>query len=400
MLPTLAQSFYITVVDLAPLQLELEADERIRYVHGDLHNSETLTPFLSSDVVGIVHLGTSSHTDCEDDACWEVKSGATRSILEAMRTTNSGAWLLHASSQSMDMSSGDETGEGHGVSRTSEEEIMEASRESSLRAIVLRLSNIYGGDITEPDLVANLVRSALSDQSLQITNGHGERIMDLLHIDDCVEGIWSAIAKLESMRKQTFSFWRSESYFEHFDIMSGEITTESDLVDKVIQYSSSSSPVQRVAIDASSPHVVGSIGKASNILGFRAQVSLDDGLQRTIGQYRKAFLEYADEFVSTHCQAPSVEDRINEQLELLDQCDVHLAVDIGGTLYQMQRKGAEISADGQLGQWAWDATNIRFEYRGDHVTFSPGGGLYVNETELWIRQSGGNEFRMEVRCRP
>ncbi len=416
MLPRLTEAYDVTVLDLAPIPVDFHLDERAAYVNGDIRDSDLVASLLTPDVVGVINLAAVSRVlPCLQDVtgCWDVNVNGTRSILEAMRISGSPAWMIHTSSREVYGSVGNDPVieaspknpvNEYGKSKlASEWEVHAALKLAPLRAIVVRLSSVYGGPRDIPDrLVPNFVRAALADQPLQIVGGNQD--LDLLYVEDCVDGFMGALKKLEALRLQPFASWRSRTYFDDFNLMSGENTLASTLIEKVIQYADSSSPVQKIASDDRFPaRFAGVPDKAADGLGYRAKVSIDQGIQRMVEYHRSNFIKYAEIYLEQHCHAPAVEDRLNSKLELLDDCQVNLGVNVNGLLYQIKRRGDELIADGQLGHyehrdWAWDATQLHVRYHGDHMIFEDSGWpVFINGTELWVgEEPSGTRFQMQV----
>lgn len=386
-------------------------------VNGDIRDAELVASLLKPDVVGVVHLAAVSRVlPCLDDVdrCWDVNVRGTKAVLDGIRRADSAAWMVHTSSREVYGSVGAEPVREespkvpvneYGKSKlASEVEVQNAiARRGPLRAIILRLSSVYGGIHDIPDrLVPAFVRAALGDQPLQIVGGHQD--LDLLYIDDCVDGFIAAVSRLEKMRTQTCDRWRSMNYLDDFNLVSGENTLASDLIDKVMRYTASASPVQQIGSDDRFPsRFAGVPDKSATELGFKAKVGIDQGLQKYIGQYRRRFLKWAQAFVDERCSGAREPDRLNSEIDLLDGCSVNLAFRAGQTLFQVERRGDELFADGRTadsGQNALsrDAVELKTSIRNNHLKFSDqdGRSLHLHGSKLWLSDHAESWFRVEV----
>jgi dTDP-glucose 4,6-dehydratase len=148
-------------------------------------------------------------------------------------------------------------------------------KEFALPAVTVRPFNIYGPGQVGEGAIHVFVNRALEDLEIQI-HGEGDQIRSWCYIDDILQGI-------------LFCLEKDEAIGEVFNIGNprGTLTILS-LAEKVVQLCESKSkivfvPKHYIDVDLRIP----SIEKAMNILGFKPEVDLDDGLKRTIEWYRK-----------------------------------------------------------------------------------------------------------------
>jgi dTDP-glucose 4,6-dehydratase len=148
-------------------------------------------------------------------------------------------------------------------------------KEFALPAVTVRPFNIYGPGQVGEGAIHVFVTRALEELEIQI-HGEGDQIRSWCYIDDIVQGIMFCLEK-------------DEAIGEVFNIGNprGTLTIFS-LAEKIVQLCKSNSkiifvPKHYIDVDLRIP----SIEKAMNILGFKPEVDLDEGLRRTIEWYRK-----------------------------------------------------------------------------------------------------------------
>lgn len=141
--------------------------------------------------------------------------------------------------------------------------------------IALRYFNVYGpGQSAQyAGVITSFILKALKNEDLLIY-GDGNQVRDFVFVDDVVR------ANLAAMAYDTSSF-------QIFNIGTGVETTINTLANKIIELAKSSSKIKYM------PSRVGDIvysqadvSKAKNLLGWEAQVSLDEGLLETIEYYK------------------------------------------------------------------------------------------------------------------
>ena len=155
------------------------------------------------------------------------------------------------------------------------------SRIGSTKYTVLRHSNIYGPH-DKYDLERSHVFGATVTKVLTATDekivvwGTGEEERDLLYVSDLVHFVELAIT-------------RQETPYELYNVGYGSSISVSDLVEKIIENSD-----KEIAIlyDSSKPSIRTKLclntSRAGAHLGWYPQVSLDEGIRKTIEWYRSA----------------------------------------------------------------------------------------------------------------
>jgi UDP-glucose 4-epimerase len=139
----------------------------------------------------------------------------------------------------------------------------------------IRPFNIYGpGQVGEGAVHAFVVR-ALQSEKILIHN-EGDQIRSWCYIDDIVDAIQLAMV-------------REEAIGESFNIGNSRSTvTIYQLAQLVVRLTESKSPIEFVEWDFTDVELrIPDVKKAEALLGFRAEVELEEGLLRTIEWYRR-----------------------------------------------------------------------------------------------------------------
>jgi nucleoside-diphosphate-sugar epimerase len=148
--------------------------------------------------------------------------------------------------------------------------------EFGIPTVCMRPFNVYGPYQYGEGAVRNFIVAALAGRPL-VVHGEGEQIRSWCYVSDMVAAILSAMA-----------FPRAVGH--HFNIGNpGATTSTLELARMVLRLSESRSPIRPRRIAYPDVEVrVPSIVEAEHRLRFRPQVSLEDGLQRTLAWFRTA----------------------------------------------------------------------------------------------------------------
>lgn len=343
------------MLDLIFHQDELDAIHRdipdsqsfLRVIRGDIRDEEALNSALTSDVVGIIHLAAVSRVgwclENEPD-CDDVNVRGTELVIEAVEKRGMDAWLVQASSREVygnaesfpvPEDAPNTPANAYGRTKSDAEAVI---RRHGLPAILLRLSNVYGGLADHRErLIPAIVSNALSHRIIQMVGGNQD--LDMVHIDDVVHAFTLAVGKLE--RDEVRSL-------EAYNIGTGRSASAMDIIQKVLALTNSSSPLQIIPGDNRFPdHYIGTTVKAADMLGFRARVGVDEGLIRLIAAFYQDTVTFIDRKIESTCSArPSY--GVND-LKELDGCSGSIGVDgPGGMEYLTANKPA-----GDLTTWEW-----------------------------------------------
>jgi CDP-glucose 4,6-dehydratase len=144
---------------------------------------------------------------------------------------------------------------------------------------VSRFANIYGpGDVNLSRIIPGTIVSALRDEA-PIIRSDGTPIREFVYVDDVARGYLLLAEKIDEAAGEAFNFG------------AGEPVQMLDLVKRIIKLAGKEGQVEpRVMLERKIEREIDaqylSADKAEARLGWRAEVSLDEGLKRTIDWYR------------------------------------------------------------------------------------------------------------------
>ncbi len=150
-------------------------------------------------------------------------------------------------------------------------------RYHKMDARIARIFNTYGPRMRPNDgrVVSNFIVQALGGSPLTIY-GNGSQTRSFCYVSDLIGGILSLLAAPPS-----------NEMGQPFNIGNPEERTIRDLATKILALAGSSSPVVYQELPVDDPHVrCPDIRRAKSILGWRPEVSIDEGLQLTIDYFR------------------------------------------------------------------------------------------------------------------
>jgi nucleoside-diphosphate-sugar epimerase len=147
-------------------------------------------------------------------------------------------------------------------------------KEHQLPTCSIRPFNIFGpGQVGEGAIHAFVVR-ALRGDALTVHN-QGDQIRSWCYIDDIVDGIVLAMARVEAIG-QSFNIGNPRSTITIYQ-----------LAHLIVRLAQSKSEVVSVPWDAADVELrVPDVHKAEKLLGYRPKVELEEGIARTIEWYR------------------------------------------------------------------------------------------------------------------
>ena len=153
------------------------------------------------------------------------------------------------------------------------------ARRTNLEVVSLRPFTMYGPMEPAGRLIPSVVRHALAGRPIDLTPGDQAR--DFVYVEDVADAFVAA-ATTDAALGGTFN------------ICTGTAFTVRDVVNRVLQCTGSSSEARFGALAYRStelPVLSGDPGRAEQVLDWRARVSLDDGLARTIAWFRSVGAE-------------------------------------------------------------------------------------------------------------
>ena len=164
---------------------------------------------------------------------------------------------------------------GYGWMRRYLEKMAEfAASRSQLKIAIVRPTAVYGERDDSGHVIPSLIRRALKHEDPFVLWGDGSEIRDFLHVADLSRG---ALLLLER-----------NAECDPVNIGYGAACTVREVVSSVLRHCGHETC--RVQADLSKPSTIPyravSIDKAGQLLGFAPEISLDEGLKRTVAYYR------------------------------------------------------------------------------------------------------------------
>jgi len=151
--------------------------------------------------------------------------------------------------------------------------------EFAVPAVTVHPFNVYGPGQIGGGAIRAFIEAALAGRDLEI-HGDGSQIRAWTYVDDMVEGVLLCLTRDEAVG-QTFNIGNPRSTVTIYDL-AHRIKRLSGCPGEIVFV-----PLDYVDVELRIPNVQ----KARELLGFDANVDLDDGLARTIAWYREKTLQ-------------------------------------------------------------------------------------------------------------
>jgi UDP-glucose 4-epimerase len=272
---------------------------------GDLRQQSTMDYLVRGCDIIFNLAGQVSHIDSITDpqTDLEINCRAQLVLLEACRHNNPGTKVVYASTRQVyGRPANLPVSEQHLVRPTDINGINKAAGEYyhlvyndvyGVRACSLRLTNVYGPRQlirhNRQGFIGWFIRLAIEDREIQVY-GDGSQVRDFVYVDDAVDAFLRAGAS-DACNGMTLNVGGSEP------------TTHTDLVTHLLNIAASGRvahvpwPAEKKAIDIGSFYSDST--RIAQVLGWTPQVSLLDGLARTVAFYREHLAHYVDEIGQT-----------------------------------------------------------------------------------------------------
>ena len=292
----LIQSNKITIYDTftrdAIKNTSLAKHPNIKLIKGDVLNSESLKRAAKGNDI-IIHLAAVAGIDTvikSPTRTMEVNMLGTHNALKAAKAAGKIERFIDFStsevygSYAYKLEERDDTKMGavgearwtYAVSKLAGEHLAHSYyKEFGLPAVSVRPFNIYGpGQIGEGAIHAFVTR-AISNENINVV-GNGGQIRSWCYIDDIIDALLLVITKKEAVG-------------EVFNIGNPRGTVNIlNLAKKIIKLSGSASKIifkPKLYVDVALR--IPDIKKAKKMLGFKPEISLNEGLKKTIDWYRE-----------------------------------------------------------------------------------------------------------------
>ena len=148
------------------------------------------------------------------------------------------------------------------------------ARRTGLEVVSLRPFTMYGPMEPPGRLVPSVVRHALAERPIDLTPGDQAR--DFVYVEDVADALVAAATTDEAVGRT-------------FNVCTGTAVTVRDVVKRVLECTGSRSEARFGALayrPTELPVLSGDPSRAEQVLNWRARVSLDDGLARTVAWFR------------------------------------------------------------------------------------------------------------------
>jgi nucleoside-diphosphate-sugar epimerase len=246
---------------------------------GDVRDSLALAR-AAEGCSGIVHLAAISRVvwaERDPTAAEATNVGGTRNV--AALAAERGMWVLFASSREVyGQPTALPVAEDAPLAPLNTYARTKVAGEALIGALprhaIVRLSNVYGAADDHPDrVIPAFVRAALAGTRL-VVEGRGHTF-DFVHRDDAVRGLRAVIALLEAGLPPPV-----------VHLVTGVGTQLGDLADQVIRLVGAGSITDGTPRSFDVSTFRGDPARAGGVLGWRAEIALEDGLRRLIDDFR------------------------------------------------------------------------------------------------------------------
>jgi UDP-glucose 4-epimerase len=266
-----AEGHEVTVADL-----RAHPDPEVRSLTGDLTDGGFAARAVQPGTEVIIHLAalTSVLKSVEDPVgTYRLNAEATARLLERAREEETGTFLLASTNAVVGNVGRAVMSEDvplrpltpYGATKAAAEMLLCAYTNCyGIRGTALRFSNVYGPGMAEKDsFIPRLMRAARDGEGVQV-RGDGSMMRDVVHVDDVVQGIFTA--------------WRA-GVTGPLILGSGQSVTVNEMVATARQVTGAPIPVEHVPVPAGEmPAVVLDIG-AIRALGYQPRYDLRAGME-------------------------------------------------------------------------------------------------------------------------
>ncbi|MGB3834558.1 MAG: NAD-dependent epimerase/dehydratase family protein [Mesorhizobium sp.] len=260
----------------------------VRVVEGDIRDTALLGELMQGTDI-VFHQAAIRITQCaqEPRLAFDVLAGGTFNVLEAAVAAGVTKVVAASSASVLGLAETFPTTEAHhpynnrtlyGAAKTFNEGLLRSFAEMyGLRYVALRYFNVYGprmdihGVYTEV-LIRWMERIAAGQPP--IVHGDGTQTMDFVHVRD--------IARANMLAA------KSDVTDEVFNVASGTETSLNELAQALIRVMGASVRTEHVEARKVNPVArrLADISKARDILGFEAEIALEEGLRDLVGWWR------------------------------------------------------------------------------------------------------------------
>lgn len=265
----------------------LDLVARLPADRGDVTDAECVRASLEG-VDGVLHLAAVSRVvaaERDPERCRVTNVDGTRNVLAAAAHSTAKPWVIVASSREVygqpealpvPEDAPHRPMNAYARSKCAAEELALAARRDGLRVAIVRFSNVYGSARDHRDrVVPAFARAALAGEPLRVEGA--DRLFDFTHVDDVARALDSLVTRLQERN----------GLLPTLQFVSGVGTTLEELASLAVSLTDTRSDiVDAPGRDFDVAHFVGDPTRAHRELGWRAEISLRDGLARLLGDLR------------------------------------------------------------------------------------------------------------------
>jgi UDP-glucose 4-epimerase len=190
--------------DVSVVDLRAYPSDDVQSIVGDLTDPETVTKAIRADTEVIIHLAAlTSVVKSVDDpvGTFRLNVEATARLLETARENEVHTFLLASTNAAAGNVGGATMNESvplrplgpYGATKAAAEMLLSAYTNCyGIKGTALRFSNVYGPGMEAKDsFIPRLMRAARDGEGVQV-RGDGSMIRDVVHVDDVLQGIFTA----------------------------------------------------------------------------------------------------------------------------------------------------------------------------------------------------------------
>ncbi|MGF6232286.1 nucleoside-diphosphate-sugar epimerase/tetratricopeptide (TPR) repeat protein [Inquilinus ginsengisoli] len=276
--------------------------------HGDIRNADQLRQAMAG-CDGVISLAAVSRVitgERNPELCWDINVNGTETVLKVAleQPADRRPWVVYASSREVYGDSATlpvpedaplEPVNIYGRSKAAAEAAVGRAREAGLATAIVRFSNVFGSTADHPDrVVPAFARAAATGGTISIEGA--ENTFDFTHVEDVGRGLALLVECLKDGHRALPPI--------HF--VGGRAVSLGELAE--MARAGALAPVE---IRTAPPrnfdvaHFRGDPARAEALLGWRAEITVEDGLRRLIQAYAaEAEPEQAAETPATKSSAP------------------------------------------------------------------------------------------------
>ena len=264
---------------------DIESDKRHRFVKGDVCDEDVVNNVFSKGIDTVIHFCAESHVDrsISNQRPFEMTNvRGTLTILEGARrfgvekfihiSTDEVYGELGGNGQFYETSS-IRPNSPYAASKAAGDFFVNSYRHTyKLPTMIIRPSNNYG-PFQYPEKLIPVVISRARDNKPVPVYANGENVREWLYVDDCIEGIFSLLNK--------------GKIGEIYNIGSGQEKKNIDVVRKILSILGKPEGLIEYVQDRPGHDFRYSLNtdKIKNEVGFRAETTFENGLEKTIKWY-------------------------------------------------------------------------------------------------------------------